>query len=172
LLSLLRKQSWIVWREYGLGEDTGGWNDAGWWARIPSWMIPRPVERLAYRLANPIEDIRKSLAAWFRWAALVFELGEDGNDLARILYWRCAIASAVLSAGTCYLEMNLEKILWTVLGVAVATHRLPGVRQALTARRASHDQAECRERRQAGGCALLAFFTPTPDWRYGKVPSL
>lgn len=156
VLRALRKQPWIVWRDFGLGEDTGGMNDAGWWARIPAWVIPRPVERLAFRLANPIEDYRKSLAKFFRWSAVAFDQSE--KRLARRIYLRCFLLSAVLSLVT--LHINLNKVLFTMLALASFSHRFPGVRQILTARRASADLMECQARRETGVITLWAFFMP------------
>lgn len=156
LLEKLRGQNWIVWRDHGLGEETGGPNDAGWWARIPSWMIPRAVERLAYRIANPTEDLRKTLARFFRTASTAFE---KDSPLARRIYLRCAQSCVLLSCASWWLDVS--QVLWTVLGIAIATHRLPGVRQALTARRANSDLAECRQRREAGVENVWAFFRLT-----------
>jgi len=153
VLRALKKQPWIVWRDFGLGEETGGMNDAGWWARLPAWVIPRPVERLAFRLANPIEDFRKTLARFFRWV----HASVDEWEVAKQIYFRCTVLCALWSVGTMWVDLN--KILFTILGLAAFSHRLPGVRQFVTMRRASADLAECRSRREQGGPELWAFFS-------------
>ncbi|CAK0860577.1 unnamed protein product [Prorocentrum cordatum] len=75
---LRRKEPWVIWRGEGLFDHPDRAN--GWWANIPSWLIPRPVERLAYRIANPVEDARKSLARWMQLLSKVADPAEESGS--------------------------------------------------------------------------------------------
>merc|ERR1712187_29811 len=94
-----------------LEQNPGG---EGWWASIPSWAIPRPVERLAYRLANPVDDIRKSMTRFNRVAGAAFDA--EQVQPARKIHITCMLAAVAFSVLT--FLINLNTIISIALGVA------------------------------------------------------
>lgn len=161
----LKGEPWVIWRGEGLFDHPDRAN--GWWSNIPSWLIPRPVERLAYRIANPVEDARKSLARWIKLLSKAAD--PDEEQLGRRIYLRGTAVSFVLLVLS--FRVDLSKVLWVMLGLSVATHRLPTVRQYLTWRRARADLHEIqlnRERNRERGLEKgidWAFFRSEPAAR-------